>query len=245
MMPPFTVTVANSVMVVFVVLTAARGYRTHRRGDGVPGDRGRDHSHRTHGQDQCLRGRRLDRKQLGNHGDSARGRCAGHRHPRRRDDPGRGGVTDCNAVSAHRVSSHRSPRCCARTRTPPTTRSTKAYRATSAGAPAIRASSTPCTAPPRSRDHAPSRPIRANPHSGPVPPVSNALTDVAAGVTTAKPVPGTPLIGSRTCVVPGGKSWRIRTGNSVLTNQIRQSVVGTEDADNNRDYRSSDGKGSP
>ena len=47
-----------------------RLYRTHCGRDGLLRDRGRDDPHRADGQGQCLRGRRLDRKQPRNHGHS-------------------------------------------------------------------------------------------------------------------------------------------------------------------------------
>ena len=63
--------------------------RTDRCGDGSPGHRGRHHAHGVDRQDQRLRQRRVDRKQPRDHGRSAHGRCAGRRHRRRRDHPGR------------------------------------------------------------------------------------------------------------------------------------------------------------
>ena len=54
-----------------------------------------------------------------------------------------GSATDFSAASARLVSSCRSLLCCGTTPSPPTRRSARACLATSAGAPAIRASSTP------------------------------------------------------------------------------------------------------
>ena len=84
--------------------------------------------------------RRPGGRQRGHHGGGyRRARTANCRRSSRRC----ASATDFSAASARPVSSCRSPLCCGTTPSPPTRRSARACPATSAGAPAIRASSTP------------------------------------------------------------------------------------------------------
>ena len=64
-------------------------HRADRRGDRPPGHRRRHHPDGADGQDQRLRQRRLERKQLGNHRYSVDRRRAGRGYRRRGHHPGR------------------------------------------------------------------------------------------------------------------------------------------------------------